>query len=82
MAERFRLAYGSRMETLKAAGKLNPNADPLFAVMLTYRFFFQYYLVETSFGVVDHFGYSTEEVARKARELILHGLMNPETQSE
>ena len=78
MAERFRSVFGERFEALRSEGRLNPNVDPLFAVMLTYRFFFQYFLVETSFGVKDHLGFSAEEVAAKAEDLVLHGLLSPQ----
>lgn len=74
MAEGFRLAYGERFQHLREAEMIDPQADPLFAVMMTYRFFFHYFLVESAFGVENHFGYSTEAVIEKARYLILHGL--------
>lgn len=77
MAERFQAVYGERFETMRAEGLLNDGADPLFAVMLTFRFFFHYFLVETSFGVEDHFGFSAEEVIDKAKHTILHGLLKP-----
>ncbi len=75
MATRFRTAYKDRFQQLVAEKRLNPEADPFFAVMMTFRFFFNYYLVETSFGVDNHFGYSGEEVISKAQETILHGLL-------
>lgn len=76
MAERFRAAYGERFEQMKQEGLFAKDADPLFAIMLVVRFFFQYFLVETSFGVEDHFGYSADEVIQKAKTLLLGGLMN------
>ena len=75
MAERFKQAYSERFNELGEQGKLSEKADPLFAVMLTYRFFFHYFLVETTFGVEDHFGFTSEEVAAKAQQVILHGLL-------
>ena len=75
MADNFRAAYSDRFDELKQSGRLNENADPLFAVMMTYRFFFHYYLVENSFGVKDHFGFSGDAMTEKASELILHGLL-------
>lgn len=75
MAERFRSTFGGRFQELRKGGKLNPKADPLFAVMLTYRFFFHYFLVETSFGVEDHFGFSTDDLIEQAQETLLHGLL-------
>ena len=77
MAERFKRVYGSRFEVLAERGVLNEEADPFFAVMLTFRFFFHYFLVETSFGVEDHFGFGSKEVIAKARQLVLHGLLKP-----
>ncbi|MCB1052077.1 MAG: TetR family transcriptional regulator [Acidobacteria bacterium] len=76
MAENFRNAYANRIEELEQQKRLRPEADPLFAVMFTYRFFFHYFLVETSFGVQDHFGFGTDQVIEKAEDLILHGLLN------
>ncbi len=78
MALRFKTAYGPRFAELEAQGRLNKGADLLFAVMLTFRFFFQYYLVETSFGVKDHFGFTSKEVTEKAKNLLLHGLLKQE----
>ncbi len=75
MAANFRQAYQSRFDELSADQKLRKGADPLFAVMLTYRFFFHYFLVETSFGVADHFGFSSDAVIEKTQDLILHGLL-------
>jgi len=77
MAERFQQTYGEHFETMKAQGVFHADADPLFAVMLTFRFFFHYFLVETSFGVEDHFGFSSEQVISKAKQTILHGLLKP-----
>lgn len=76
MAANFRKAYRKRFQQLREAERLAPKADPLFAVMMTFRFFFQYYLVESSFGVANHFGFTSEEVIRKAEATILYGIMN------
>jgi len=75
MALRFQDVYKERFEELRREGRLNPKADPLFAVMMTYRFLFHYFLVECSFGVADHFGYSSEDIVEKVQETILHGLL-------
>jgi len=82
MAANFRKAYRKRFQELREAKRLNPGADPLFAVMMTFRFFFQYYLVESSFGVANHFGFSSEEVIKKAEATLLHGIMNGSDQQE
>lgn len=78
MTVRFRETYGQRIEQLKAEDKLNPQADPVFSIMLIYRFFFQYFLVETSFGVHNHFGIETDDLVERFQETLLHGLMKPE----
>lgn len=82
MADRFKKTYGPRFQALRDAGRLKPDADPLFAVMMTFRFFFHYFLVETSFGVEDHFGFGTQEVIRKAQQTILHGLLAEGTRND
>ena len=82
MADRFKQVYGSHFEKLRAEGRLQREADPLFAVMMTFRFFFHYFMVEKSFGVVDHFGFTTEQVIAKAQQTILHGLLQPEPNGE
>jgi len=82
MAERFKATYGPSFEEMKRKGLFNPEADPLFAVMMTFRFFFNYFLVETSFGVLDHFGLNTNQVVEQARQLILHGLLAPTGRSQ
>ena len=79
MAANFKAAYESRFTELHQEGRLNQQADPLFAVMMIFRFLFQYYMVETSFGVEDHFGFDSDAVAGKVQDLILHGLLNPST---
>lgn len=75
MAENFRRVFGPSFEANKH--RFRPEADPLFAVMMTFRFFFQYFLVETSFGVADHFGLDKDAVRAKARELLMGGLLRP-----
>jgi len=75
MAKGFRRVFGPGFEDPERKRALNPDADPLFAIMMTFRFFFQYYLVESSFGVADHFGLDEQEVVSKAKELILNGLL-------
>ena len=82
MAENFRRVFGPGFADPERAESFNPGADPLFAVMMTFRFFFQYYLVESSFGVADHFGFTEEAVISKAKELILHGLMRPDPRGQ
>ena len=75
MAANFKAAYQERFDQLERDQVLRPQADPLFAVMLTYRFFFHYFLVESTFGVADHFGFSSDTVIAKTNDLILHGLL-------
>lgn len=75
MAAAFRKAYGRRFAELKGDPRINPEADLNLAIMLVVRFFFHYFLVETSFGVQDHFGFSTDELIQKAREIFLHGIL-------
>ncbi|MDJ0838875.1 MAG: TetR/AcrR family transcriptional regulator [Acidobacteriota bacterium] len=75
MADNFRKVFGPGFEDPQRKRSFNPDADPLFAVMLTFRFFFQYFLVETSFGVDNHFGLDLKEVIAKAKQLLLHGLL-------
>ena len=76
MAANFRKAYRKRFQELRDAGRFDQGADPYFAVMMTFRFFFQYYLVESSFGVANHFGFTSEEVIKKAEATILYGILN------
>lgn len=75
MADRFRGVYGERFAEQQKEGRFKEDSDPLFAVMLTFRFFFHYFLVETSFGVEGHFGLESKDVIEKARQTILHGLL-------
>ncbi|MBO1317298.1 TetR/AcrR family transcriptional regulator [Acanthopleuribacter pedis] len=77
MAANFKNAFGDHFDRLRREGALHEDADPLFAVMMCFRFLFQYYLVETSFGVENHFGIESEEVGGKVSQLLLHGLLDP-----
>lgn len=75
MAAAFRRAYSARFKALRGDPRINPEADLDLAIMMVVRFFFHYFLVETSFGVRDHFGFTTEQVVDKAREIFLHGIL-------
>jgi len=76
MANNFRTAYEKRFEELRREGRLKDGADPYFAVMMTYRFFFHYFVVETSFGVKDHFGLGHEAFVQQSKFHILNGLID------
>lgn len=76
MVKVFRQVFEARFRALEAEGKLAPGADPLVAVMMVVRFFFQYFTVETCFGVEHHFGLDTETMVQKAKSLFLHGLLH------
>jgi len=75
MADNFRRVYGPQFDAPQTRKRFHEKADPLFAVMMTFRFFFQYFLVETSFGVEDHFGYDDGKVMAKMKDLMLYGLL-------
>lgn len=81
MANRFRQVYGARFRELSEQDRLNSKADPTFSIMLVYRFFFHYFVVETSFGVSDHFGFSTDDMVEQAQEHLLRGLLKQEGSS-
>jgi len=78
MASQFRRMYRSRFADLADQGRLNPKADPFLTVMMTFRFFFHYFIVETSFGVKDHFGFGLDRFIAMAKETMMHGLLKPE----
>lgn len=77
MADNFSQAFGDHFDRMRREGTIHEDADPLFAVMMCFRFLFQYYLVETSFGVENHFGIESEAVGAKVAQLMLHGLLDP-----
>lgn len=69
---------------IKAAGmedelqaKLGKGLEPVSAVMLSTRVFYNYFSVEILFGVRDHFGKETDAAVKEISRILRHGMLRP-----
>lgn len=58
---------------------LRPGVSPRSAVLLTTRFFFNYFAVEILFGVREPFGKESMEVVKEIADILRHGMAVRET---
>jgi AcrR family transcriptional regulator len=57
--------------------QLRPSISPVAAVMLTTRFFFNYFAIEILFGVREPFGMDSVQVVKEIAEILRHGMLQP-----
>jgi AcrR family transcriptional regulator len=79
MAERFHRLYDQPMAEKKKQGRFG-NVDPVFAVMLSVRWFFYFFTVEKYFGVPMHFGMEPRQAVHEYIRLLRCGLLPREGQ--
>jgi AcrR family transcriptional regulator len=75
MADRFRAAYGDRVDEMKRKGEVAEGVDPLVGVMLATRWFFYYYTVEKCFGVPMHLGLEPKQAVEEFSKVLRLGLL-------
>jgi len=65
-------------EDLRA--RLRPGVEPVDALLLTWRIFFNYFSIELLFHVPEPFGQDTAQVVRKIADILRHGILPQENQ--
>jgi AcrR family transcriptional regulator len=79
MADRFRSAYGERIDEMKRKGEVAEGVDPLIGVMLATRWFFYYFTVEKCFGVPMHLGLQPKQAVEEFAKVLRFGLLARES---
>lgn len=74
MAERFHRIYDGPLGEKKHQGDFG-EVDPVFAVMLSVRWFFYFFTVEKYFGVPMHFGMDPHQAVHEFIRLLRCGLL-------
>lgn len=74
MAERFHRIYDEPLTKRKEQGELG-EVDPVFAVMLSVRWFFYFFTVEKYFGVPMHFGMDPHQAIHEFIKVLRCGLL-------
>lgn len=74
MAERFHRIYDEPLKKRKERGELG-EVDPVFAVMLSVRWFFYFFTVEKYFGVPMHFGMDPHQAVHEFIKVLRCGLL-------
>jgi AcrR family transcriptional regulator len=75
MANRFRAAYGDRIEEMRRCGEVGADVDPLLGVILATRWFFYYFTVESCFGVPMHLGLSSRQAIEEFSKILRYGIL-------
>lgn len=75
MAERF-AKFLERDEIEAIRSRLRPGVSPISALLLTSRFFFNYFTVEILFGVPEPFGKDSNEVVKEMADILRHGMLS------
>jgi len=74
MAERFKEAYGEKLEARRQSGELG-DVDPVVAVMVTTRWLYYFFTVEKCFGVPMHFGMGAQEAVDEFFRILRYGVL-------
>ncbi len=75
MASRFEAFLRQNREKLALEDRLREGVSPLAAVMLSTRFFLQYYSVELLFGVPNHFGVDDDTALTQIVDILEFGMI-------
>ena len=74
MAARFTRFFEEQGTVEEIRSLLRPSVSPTDALLLTSRFYFNYFSLEILFGVHEPFGKSSEEVVREIADIIRNGI--------
>ena len=74
MADRFTRFFEQQGSYEEIRAKLRPNVSPTDALLLTSRFFFNYFTVEILFGVTDPFGKPYDRMVNEIADIIRNGV--------
>lgn len=74
MGQRFMkvLEEGGEIEAMKA--RLRPNVDPVSALLMTTRIYFNYFTLEILFGVQEPFGKDSEQIVKEIADMLRNGI--------
>jgi len=73
MAKRFKRLIDERGDA-EIRARLRPGVDPVSAMMLATRFYFNYFSVEVLFGVKNHFGKDSKQVTAEITDILRRGM--------
>lgn len=76
LADRFTEFLGRRPD-LDIPGHLREGIPPEAAMMLTTRIYMYYFVVETLFGVPNHYGLKSDEATALIADMLTHGIGRP-----
>ena len=74
MAERFTRYFAEQGSLDEIRARLRPNVSPTDALLLTSRFFFNYFSLVILFGVSEPFGKNSDQVVREIADIIRNGI--------
>lgn len=64
---------------LPSEARLRPGVPAAAALMMTFRIFFYYFVVEILFGVPNHYGMDNEQAIRVMADILQHGMVKGES---
>ncbi|HVR39067.1 MAG TPA: TetR/AcrR family transcriptional regulator, partial [Thermoanaerobaculia bacterium] len=74
MAERFAKFFDEDGRLEEVTAKLRPEVSPVSALLLTTRFFFNYFSVEILFGVPEPFGKDATTAVKEIADILRNGI--------
>jgi AcrR family transcriptional regulator len=74
MGQRFMhvLEEGGELEAMRA--RLRPNVDPVSALLMTTRIYFNYFTLEILFGVQEPFGKDSAQIVKEIADMLRNGI--------
>jgi TetR/AcrR family transcriptional regulator, acrAB operon repressor len=72
LCERF---IADHRHKLPITERLRAGVPPATAMLMTFRIFLYYFVVELLFGVPNHFGLSSEDATRVISDIMQHGML-------
>ncbi len=77
MAQRYE-QFLARRTDLRIPERLRPDVPPAVAMVMTTRIFYYYFVVETIFGVPNHYGMNSEEATGVIAKILTDGILRRE----
>ena len=74
MSARFTRFFEEQGSLEEVQSRLRPSVSPTDALLLTARFFFNYFSLEILFGVHEPFGKSSDEAVKEIADVIRNGI--------
>lgn len=74
MGQRFMkvIEEGGALDAMKA--RLRPNVDPMSALLMTTRIYFNYFTLEILFGVEEPFGKDSAQIVKEIADMLRNGI--------